>query len=694
FLPSHALERLLEKRPIVLLTLAKRLISLLSPLVLQIDASLDWMQVDAGQVLWRPGDASDSFYIVINGRLRAITEKEAGGVQIAGEYGQGDTVGELDVITSSPRRTTVHAIRDTELIRMPQTLFNAISARLLRMIASRVRDEVDSKSSAQATHGTSELGRNNMNLKTVAILPVSRNVPVDAFARKLQTALEGIGASTSYLNQASVSAHLGHHAFSRMGKLKAAGWLADQEQRYRTVLYVADSPVNSPWTQTCIRQADCVMVVGMGDDPGIGEYERLLLSMKTTARKELVLLHPTRSVLPGSTREWLKTRNWVHQHMHVELRGLVLPLPKAPISPEDPGAVKALKNFKDRVQSGIQKYRGGVADPGPQRQPQSNDFSRLARRICGRSIGVVLGGGGARGISHLGVLRALEEYGIPIDHIAGTSIGAYVGGLYAREGDIIFSAGRAKQFSGRMGNIWRILSDVTYPIVAYTTGHEFNRAIYKSFYDLHIEDMWLPYFCNSTNINTSRMEIHKTGYAWRFIRASMTLIGLLPPLCDNGNMLVDGGYIDNLPVAAMFSMGASAVFACDVGSIDDNSPRNFGDSVSGWWLLLNRFNPFSGAKGAPAITEIQSRLAYVSSVKTLEDAKAAPGCLYMQMPVQEYGTMQFGKFEEIQKKGYDAAMEILEKFDEEGKLPSSTIDGEERSAKGQRKGRSARRNSI
>jgi len=97
--------------------------------VLQIDSSLDWMQVNAGQVLWRPEDASDSFYIVINGRLRAITEKEVGGVKITGEYGQGDTVGELDVITTSPRRTTVHAIRDTELIRMPQTLFNAISAR-------------------------------------------------------------------------------------------------------------------------------------------------------------------------------------------------------------------------------------------------------------------------------------------------------------------------------------------------------------------------------------------------------------------------------------------------------------------------------------------------------------------------------------------------------------------------------------
>ncbi|KAJ6520332.1 hypothetical protein C8R45DRAFT_954806 [Mycena sanguinolenta] len=694
FLPSHALERLLERRPIVLLTLAKRLISLLSPLLLHIDASLDWMQVNAGQVLWRPEDLSDSFYIVINGRLRAITENEAGVVTITAEYGQGDTVGELDVITSSPRRNTVHAIRDTELIRMPQTLFNAISARnpqttaqLLRMIASRVRDEVDS-SSTQPRKASE-----NNNLKTVAILPASRLVPVDAFARKLQAALEGIGATTSYLNQASISGHLGRHAFTRMGKLKAAGWLADQEQKYRTVLYVADSPVNSSWTQTCIRQADCVMVIGMGDDPSIGEYERLLLSMKTTARKELVLLHPDRTVVPGSTREWLKNRPWVHQHMHVELAGLVLPIPK-PVPPKDPDAVRTLKNLKDKVQSEIQKYRKSGTDPRPQRLPHINDFSRLARRICGKSIGLVLGGGGARGIAHLGLIRALEEYGIPIDHIGGTSIGALIGGLYAREGDIISSSGRAKHFSGRMGNIWRILSDVTYPIVAYTTGHEFNRSIYKAFYDLHIEDMWLPFFCNTTNILTSRMEIHENGYAWRFIRASMTLIGLLPPLCNDGSMLVDGGYVDNLPVSTMFSMGASSVFACDVGSLDDNTPRNFGDTVSGWWLLLNRWNPLSNARLVPPITEIQSRLQYVSSVKTLEDAKVARGCLYISMPVQEYGTLQFGKFEEIQRKGYEAAVTWLETLDEDNRLPSAFIDGTQERKGGKKKGRSARRNSI
>lgn len=242
--------------------------------MLHIDSSLDWTQLNSGQVLWRPEDPSDSFYIVINGRLRAIMEQEDGSVTIVGEYGQGDTVGELDVITNQPRKTTLHAIRDTELARMPMTLFNAISARhpqttvqLLRMIASRVRDEVGDVASSKLLptvglgSSVSKLsGRTNLNLKTVAIIPSRRHVPVDEFAKKLQTALEEIGAPTRFLTQGAVTRHLGKHAFTRIGKLKVAGWLADLEQRYRIVLYVADSPVGSPWTKTCIRQV-CIPVL-------------------------------------------------------------------------------------------------------------------------------------------------------------------------------------------------------------------------------------------------------------------------------------------------------------------------------------------------------------------------------------------------------------------------------------------------
>ena len=98
--------------------------------------------------------------------------------------------------------------------------------------------------------------------------------------------------------------------------------------------------------------------------------------------------------------------------------------------------------------------------------PFKGDFHRLARRLCGKSIGLVLGGGGARGISQVGLIRALEEAGIPIDMVGGTSIGAFNGALYARDADIVPVYGRAKKFAGRMASLWRFVLDLTYPSYA------------------------------------------------------------------------------------------------------------------------------------------------------------------------------------------------------------------------------------
>lgn len=224
-----------------------------------------------------------------------------------------------------------------------------------------------------------------------------------------------------------------------------------------------------------------------GADPSIGEYEKLLVGMKTTARKELVLLHSERNVPPGTTRPWLKVgsqlkqaqcypkltamsqnRPWIHAHHHVEMLGATPEVQRAVF--DDPAPVVALRKIARRVEIQIGKYTKSVPRPHAQRAPAMNDFARLARRLCGKSIGLVLGGGGARGIAHIGVLRALQDRGIPIDMVGGTSIGAFVGGLYAREGELVSTYGRAKRFSGRMSTLWRILTDLTYPVVAYTTG--------------------------------------------------------------------------------------------------------------------------------------------------------------------------------------------------------------------------------
>ena len=684
FLPRAAVETIVEKNPVVLLTMAKRLTSLLPRLLLHIDFALEWVQVNSGQALYRQGDESDAIYIVLNGRLRLIQESGDGKMRVLHEYGQGDSVGELEVLTESSRPGALVAIRDTELAKFPKTLFNSlaqehpgITIKVSKIIASRMRSLVESPMmehrADSSTSAVKQQPTSNFNLRTVAIVPTTAGVPVVEFSHKLHAALNQIGTlgGVTTLCQSSILNHLGRHAFSRMGKLKLSQYLADLEEKYGLVLYLTDTGVKSPWTQTCISQADCIYLVGLAEgSPAIGEYERFLLTTKTTARKELVLLHSERYSPPGLTRSWLKNRPWVnggHHHVQMSLRRA-----PEPVHPTPRRFGNALKQRVQVLQAELHKYTSRRAHQTPlysAESPFKGDFHRLARRLCGKSVGLVLGGGGARGLAHVGIMRALEEAGLPIDIVGGTSIGAFIGAVYAQDADVVPMYGRVKKFAGRMGSIWRFVLDVTYPSASYTTGHEFNRGIFKTFGDSQIEDFWLDFYCNSTNISKSRSEIHTSGYVWRYVRASMSLAGLLPPICDEGNMLLDGGYVDNLTVSHMKSLGADVIFAVDVGALDVDTAQSYGDSLSGVWALLNRWNPFSSYPNPPTLSEIQARLAYVSSVDALERAKLMPGCRYMRPPIEHYGTLDFGKFDEICRVGYQYGKKFLNDLKEEGVLP-------------------------
>lgn len=187
------------------------------------------------------------------------------------------------------------------------------------------------------------------------------------------------------------------------------------------------------------------------------------------------LVRGSRSVLTynDDTRiDISQNRPWLHAHHHVELPGVVTPHKTTP-TVHDPAAIAAFKHLREQVGTRIKKYRG-LRPIRARRPAHMNDFARIARRLCDKQIGLVLGGGGGRGIAHIGFLQALEEMGIPVDAISGCSIGAFVGGLYCKEADLLECTGRTKQFAGRMSSMIRILSDVTYPFVAYTTGHEFS----------------------------------------------------------------------------------------------------------------------------------------------------------------------------------------------------------------------------
>ncbi|XP_068949361.1 patatin-like phospholipase domain-containing protein 6 isoform X3 [Petaurus breviceps papuanus] len=632
---------IMREQPSVVLSAAHTVAARMSPFVRQMDFAIDWTSVEAGRALYRQGDRSDCTYIVLNGRLRSVIQRGSGKKELVGEYGRGDLIGVVEALTRQPRATTVHAVRDTELAKLPEGTLSHIKrrypqvvTRLIHLLSQKILGNLQQlqgpfPGSGLGVPPPSELTNPASNLATVAVLPVCAEVPMVAFTLELQHALRAIGP-TLLLNSDIIRARLGASALDSIQEFRLSGWLAQQEDTHRIVLYQTDGSL-TPWTVRCLRQADCILIVGLGDqEPALGQLEQRLESTAVRALKQLVLLHREEGPGPTRTVEWLNMRSWCSGHLHLRC-------PRRLFSRRSPAK---LRELYEKVFS--------------RRADRHSDFSRLARVLTGNTIALVLGGGGARGCSHIGVLKALEEAGVPVDMVGGTSIGSFIGALYAEERSASRTKQRAREWAKSMTSVFEPVLDLTYPVTSMFSGSAFNRSIHRVFQDRQIEDLWLPYFNVTTDITASAMRVHKDGSLWRYVRASMTLSGYLPPLCDpkDGHLLMDGGYINNLPADIARNMGAKTVIAIDVGSQDETDLSNYGDSLSGWWLLWKRLNPWAEKVKVPDMAEIQSRLAYVSCVRQLEIVKSSSYCEYLRPPIDCFKTMDFGKFDQIYDVGY------------------------------------------
>ena len=635
---------ILAKHPQSVLHLGHTVIRRLSPFVRQIDFALDWIHYESGRAIYRQGDVSDSTFIVLSGRLRSVISRpeDEGKKQLIGEYGRGDLMGIVELLTQNTRSTTVMAVRDSELAKLPGGLLDIIKikypvvvTRLIHLLGHRILGSIQKTIGRDSlTPGDFGSRPTGSNFATVALMSVSDEVPLAAFSLELNHAISAGGPSL-LLTSDLIRKTLGPSALESSSEYRLNSWLAQQEDRHRIVLYQCDSSLSN-WTQRCIRQADCILIVALADqEPVVGKIEKQLEHISVRTQKELVLLHKQDADKPKNTVKWLNIRSWCSSYHHIRC----------------PKRVFSMKYSKSPM-----KLREAYAQVLSSPPDIHSDVARLGRFLTGNSIGLVLGGGGARGAAHVGMIKAIKEAGIPIDMIGGVSIGAFMGGLWAQELDVEVMRVKARNWSFIMTSLWRQILDLTYPVTAMFTGSAFNKTISDIFGDRQIEDLWLPYFTVTTDITHSKPRVHRFGSLWRYVRSSMSLSGYLPPLCDplDGHLLLDGGYVNNLPGDVMREvMGAETILAVDVGSQDDTDMTNYGDELSGWWLLWNRWNPFGQKVRVPNLPEIQSRLAYVSCVQQLEEVKRSPYCTYIRPPIDKFKTLQFGSFDDIMNIGYN-----------------------------------------
>ncbi|OWK50472.1 Patatin-like phospholipase domain-containing protein 7 [Lonchura striata] len=577
---------------------------------------------------------------------------------------------QVEALTHQPRATTVHAVRDSELAKLPEGAlisikrkFPQVVTRLIHLLGEKILGSLQQGGHPLGLHSSSskwDAGNPASNLSTVAIMPVSEEVPLTAFTLELKHALSAVGVVMLQRARGftwGVGSMQDEQVlyFGSIHEYRLTSWLGQQEDIHRIVLYQADSTL-TPWTQRCIRQADCILIVGLGDqEPSVGELERMLENTAVRAQKQLILLHKEDGPLPSRTVEWLNMRSWCSAHLHIHCPRRVF-------------SKRSLPKLVEMYERVFQK--------APDRH---SDFSRLARVLTGNAIALVLGGGGARGCSQVGVIRALIEAGIPVDMIGGTSIGAFMSALYAEERSYNQMRIKARQWAMVMNSVFKTILDLTYPITSMFSGAAFNNSINNIFKDKQIEDLWIPYFTITTDITASAMRVHRDGSLWRYVRASMSLSGYMPPLCDpkDGHLLMDGGYINNLPADVARSMGAKVVIAIDVGSRDETDLTNYGDCLSGWWLLWKRWNPLAEKVKVLNMAEIQTRLAYVCCVRQLEMVKNSDYCEYIRPPIDRYGTLDFGKFDEICEVGYQHGKTVFNVWCRSGVLDKMLKDRQE-----------------
>lgn len=583
----------------------------LSPLFSDLEPSLladlaagaSRVELGGGSILFSHGEVGDAMYLVATGRLRASVMVDAEEI-IVGDIGRGDVVGEFALITGEPRSATIRALRDSVLVRIGKTDVENLLDRHPRAMLQLARLIV-----MRASHQGHGRHRDALRTtRTLALVPAHDNPPsLTDLATSLSRSLATQG-QVRILNAEAVESELGEGFSTTLFEesernTKLLGWLNDLEAENRFLIYQSD-PQMSPWTRRCIRQADRILLVADSEHQSVAsECADYIKSNVIQAPVELVLVHKGGRIEPCPVEAWRKSSSALSHH-HLT-------------------------------------------------QPIDKDIERVVRQVTGSAAGVVFGGGGARGFAHLGLIRAMQSQGIPIDLTGGTSIGALVSALVAQAR----SLDEIREVLIEMFITNNYLNDYSLSRVSLIKGKKFRGRLNELFGEQRIEDLPIPFYCVSTNLTRGAPVVHESGRIKDWVASSMTIPGIGPPVVWQGDLLVDGGLLNNVPTDVMQWKGRGCVIASDVSNavelrvedVDSSEPRD----------LLNYLSEIKAS--AFNLTKILFRSATLVDQDQVQ-ARRANADLYLRMPVEGIGTFDWEQAQVLEQLAYDYASAELERF--------------------------------
>jgi predicted acylesterase/phospholipase RssA/CRP-like cAMP-binding protein len=575
-----------------------------------IDALADMLtlrHVPGGHNIIRERDPSDEMLFLISGGLRVSRRDAKGQLMLYNEIRPGMSFGEAGLILRQPRAADVTAVRDSVLAVLTRLDFEAILNRFPLPINQVVVRAVYN----YLRH--SEEFADRRHAQSIVVVPLHEGSGASEVAASLTEAFSKMGRA--HLLEPPVNPLVTRSGMKPpIQSAQDVATYQDALEEGSDFLVYESQAAPTEWSLRAFRQSDQVVFVARAGAPEItSELERQLKAQPDYSMKRLhlAILHPAAADQPGQWHEWTAERAF------------------------------------ERVY--------------PLRSKRPGDFARLARFLTGTAVGVVLGGGGAKGFAHVGVLRALEEMGIAVDLIGGNSMGALIAAQFACGVPLPEIISRTRTFA-RGGE------RPTLPLISIVSGKRVSRDLQKMFGDEACDRQWIPFFAAACNLTKGRTTVQDSGPIWRAVLASNSPAGLFPPVLHKGDMLVDGAILENVPVDAMRMRlgtalerrrGNGTIIAIDVDVQDAMEVDPSLTRLSAWSTLKGYFSPQT--HWSPGIADILYRAGHIGGLNQ-RSRTIAQADLYLEPPVAEFSMMSYRKADDIAEIGYRYAMKSLRKW--------------------------------
>jgi NTE family protein len=524
------------------------------------------IKLKKNRYLFRQGELSDGVYLVMSGKLVAILKTVHDENKVLSEMRTGETLGEIGAMSHEPRGASVKALEDSILFKLSCENFFKLCEAYPSLLLQTM--------SVLATRSRTlidMLTAREPAKKHIAILPASKNSRMQELSDAILKNLHGF-ANVTVLSDYDDS--IAHKTLSQLQKQ-----IAELDGNNTKILYILGLH-DTHLSKACFENVDALYVVGNGRSKAYLNpvtHKRLHnAELSYKASPELMLIYPNGEKPPIATSKWLKLINF-GMHHHIRLS-------------------------------------------------EQKDLQRILRFMTGSAVGIVLGGGGARSWAHIGAIRALQESGISIDLICGTSGGAIVAGYYALHESVEDNNDELSDLS-KITYKAASLRHLTWPAVSIFDGASFTKKQQQIFGHKKIENLWLPFFCVSCNLTKSIPVVHCSGELWKKIRASTAVPGIFPPVVMHGQLHLDGGIVNNLPIDLMkkFSSSVGTSIAVELIHVtQDAKDYNFPPILPLIPTFLSKFKlGYKDYKFPSFVDTFLKSLLAGSSVKQNENALAA-----------------------------------------------------------------------